>query len=202
MFRPNEESLKREVGNGGNALKESGAFDCKIKKMVEIHGRDSKSEGFRIEFESDNGDFRVTLFHKDKNGETMKFNVDKLSWLYYLMKDRDFFKTKAITNEYGFEELVCENAEGKEVGVFVDYLGGEEKERNGQTYIEYKYNLDGFYDIDTFMTAHEISEKKEATKYTKMTEKYMKNNLIEKEIKKLEKKSNQFSGSQDDEFPF
>ncbi|WP_064608690.1 hypothetical protein [Streptobacillus moniliformis] len=204
MFMPNEESLKREVGNGTNALKESGAFPCKIKKMVELKAQNSRAEGFRIEFESPNGDFKFPIFYKDKNGEDMKFGIDKLSWLYYLVKNKDLFKSKKITNEYGFEELVCENAEGIEIGVFVDYKGGEEKEKNGNKYVEYKYNIDGFYDIKTLLTAHEIKEKKEPTKYHKMVERYERANEEEKEIKKLAPKNTLFEDKKDeeDEFPF
>jgi hypothetical protein len=149
-----KDDIQEEVSVGGNYLDKSGCYEVTITKIEDTKTKNGASQ-LKIDVETKEKQ-KTTIFfvYSDKEGKEIEFKTRQLNHLCYLLK---------LTPDK------LEQMNGKEIGMFM-------KAKLSQDGKYINFDVDGFYDAKTKLTAKELNEKKSTTPeiYNQFKEKYEK----------------------------
>ncbi|MCF0171771.1 MAG: hypothetical protein HUJ87_14855 [Fusobacterium varium] len=168
MFDLKDEYLDEEASQ--DWITKPGCYEFEITEAKVVNSTSSKAQALELKLESDNGNAKLKLFHKDKDGLGVKFverHIAHLVFLLQIQKD----KVKPEHRE-GTGKMYFSCFENKRIGAVL------EVKKNDKGFTEYV--LKSFYGVNTKKTAKEIRDKVEQPLfYNECMEKYTKKNTDE-----------------------
>lgn len=154
MFDLKQDYINEEVRLGGQSINKSGCYVAEIKGASIWTSSFSDSEALNLEIETeDKRTARLSIFYKNKNGETISFNEAHISQLAYLLG----VNKPRVDTKNNIPSFI-----GGKIGIFIK-VGSRYNEQKGREY--YDYNLVGFYDPNTLQTSQEKANNLQAKKY-------------------------------------
>ena len=191
LWTENIEDLKEETKEQSSTVNKSGVYNCTVEDAEITNSKTSEAKGLKLVLKTDEGQYLypVEWFLK-VDGTENEYTRKKLNKLIYLCK----LKNKDLQIVESPNKVFIPTLEDKKNGVIVEVgLNGD----------FLKYNVIGYYDIQSKKTADEIQNKKNEEIYEKFKDKFETAVVIEKpnthkDAEKAEEKNEDLP----DEFPF
>lgn len=191
LWTENEEDLREETKERSTSINKSGVYNCTIEEALIISGKNSKSKGLKLVLKTDEEQYfyPVEFFIKadGTENEWVRKNLNKLTYLCKL-KNKDLIPIES-PNKVFIPALA-----DKKIGVIVEVtLNGE--------YL--RYNIIGYYDIQSKKTADEIQNKKNPEIYERFKKKFENVTPVERPNNyQSEEKTEEKNEDLPEEFPF
>ena len=161
LWTENEEDLREETKEGSRTVNKSGVYNCTIEEALIISGKNgSQSQGLKLVLKTDEEQYFYPVeFFRKADGTENEYARKKLNKLTYLckLKNKDLVPIES-PNKVFIPALV-----DKKIGVIV------EVSLNGDFL---RYNIIGYYDIQSKKTADEIQNKKNPEIYERFKKKF------------------------------
>lgn len=161
LWTENEEDLREETKEQSTSVNKSGVYNCTIEEAQIISGKNgSQSKGIKLILKTEEEQYFYPVeFFQKADGTENEYARKKLNKLVYLCK----LKNKDLVPIESPNKVFIPALAGKKIGVIVEVgLNGE--------YL--RYNIIGYYDIQSKKTADEIQNKKNAEIYERFKKKF------------------------------
>lgn len=192
LWTENEEDLREETKEQSTSVNKSGVYNCTIEEALIISGKNgSQSKGLKLVLKTDEEQYFYPVeFFIKADGTENEYARKKLNKLTYLCK----LKNKDLVPIESPNKVFIPALADKKIGVIV------EVSLNGDFL---RYNIIGYYDIQSKRTADEIQNKKNPEIYERFKKKF--ENVTP--IKRLnnyqsEEKTEEKNEDLPEEFPF
>lgn len=161
LWTENEEDLREETKEGSKTVNKSGVYNCTIEEALIISGKNgSQSQGLKLVLKTDEEQYFYPVeFFRKADGTENEYARKKLNKLTYLCK----LKNKDLVPIESPNKVFIPALADKKIGVIV------EVSLNGDFL---RYNIIGYYDIQSKKTADEIQNKKNPEIYERFKKKF------------------------------
>lgn len=185
MFEFDNKYLKEEIPTGGTTINTNGCYECVITEAKFRKALQTQSEFLNLQIKDNKTNKKAwtSICYKDSKGEDVDFALRNLSHLTYLIGVNPQPDNNGIINAWI----------NKSIGVFLTVKAKTLDNGN----MGYEFNIRGFYDANTKLTAKEKSENLPPETYKKMKERFANAEPVELSSTG---KSNSFDNSNDDGF--
>ena len=192
LWTENEEDLREETKEGSKSVNKSGVYNCTIEEALIISGKNgSQSQGLKLVLKTDEEQYFYPVeFFRKADGTENEYARKKLNKLTYLCK----LKNKDLVPIESPNKVFIPALAYKKIGVIVEVT------LNGDFL---RYNIIGYYDIQSKKTADEIQNKKNPEIYESFRKKFESATPIEKPSNNhIEEKTEEKNEDLPEEFPF
>jgi hypothetical protein len=192
LWTENEEDLREETKEGSKTVNKSGVYNCTIEEALIISGKNgSQSQGLKLVLKTDEEQYFYPVeFFRKADGTENEYARKKLNKLTYLCK----LKNKDLVPIESPNKVFIPALADKKIGVIV------EVSLNGDFL---RYNIIGYYDIQSKKTADEIQNKKNPEIYERFKKKFENVTPVERPNNyQSEEKTEEKNEELPEEFPF
>ena len=192
LWTENEEDLREETREQSRSVNKSRVYNCTIEEALIISGKNgSQSKGLKLVLKTDEEQYFYPVeFFIEADGTENEYARKKLNKLTYLCK----LKNKDLVPIESPNKVFIPALADKKIGVIV------EVSLNGDFL---RYNIIGYYDIQSKKTADEIQNKKNPEIYEKFKKKFENAASVERPNNyHTEEKTEEKNEDLPEEFPF